>query len=42
MCAAFPKESPLLVDAYSFSQITPPPMHRKFSSVARSESVQVF
>uniref|UniRef100_A0A0N5AZ74 Uncharacterized protein n=1 Tax=Syphacia muris TaxID=451379 RepID=A0A0N5AZ74_9BILA len=34
-------ENNLLVDSYSFSQITPPPMHRKITTpVARSESVQ--
>ncbi|VDM42817.1 unnamed protein product [Toxocara canis] len=40
MCAAFPEENSVLVDSRSFSQITPPPIHRKFTTVARCESVQ--
>uniref|UniRef100_A0A9J2PH41 Uncharacterized protein n=1 Tax=Ascaris lumbricoides TaxID=6252 RepID=A0A9J2PH41_ASCLU len=40
MCAAFPEENCILVDSHSFSQITPPPMHRKITTVARCESVQ--
>ncbi|VDK46438.1 unnamed protein product [Anisakis simplex] len=41
-CAAFPDESnTLLVDSRSFSQITPPPIHRNFTAVTRCESLQV-
>lgn len=42
MCSDYPDENTALVDSFSFSQITPPPVHRKFTTIGRSESVQVF
>lgn len=41
MCSSYPDENAVIVDSHSFSQITPPPIHRKFTTVGRSESVQV-
>uniref|UniRef100_A0A0R3RGI6 Centriolar coiled coil protein 110kDa n=1 Tax=Elaeophora elaphi TaxID=1147741 RepID=A0A0R3RGI6_9BILA len=34
------ENSAIVVDSLSFSQITPPPIHRKFFTVGRSENVQ--
>uniref|UniRef100_A0A915PJF2 Uncharacterized protein n=1 Tax=Setaria digitata TaxID=48799 RepID=A0A915PJF2_9BILA len=39
LCSSHPDEN-AVVDSLSFSQITPPPIHRKFFTVGRSESVQ--
>ncbi|EJD76389.1 hypothetical protein LOAG_16679 [Loa loa] len=36
----YPVGKAVVVDSLSFSQITPPPTHRKFFTIGRSESVQ--
>uniref|UniRef100_A0A8R1U253 Uncharacterized protein n=1 Tax=Onchocerca volvulus TaxID=6282 RepID=A0A8R1U253_ONCVO len=39
-CFSYPDENTIVVDSLSFSQITPPPIHRKFFTTRRSDSVQ--
>ncbi|VDK43223.1 unnamed protein product [Gongylonema pulchrum] len=45
MCCDYADENTPMVDSLSFSQITPPPVHRKFTAAAansgRSENTQV-
>ncbi|KAM3721205.1 putative cyclin-F1-1 [Dirofilaria immitis] len=41
ICINCSNENSVVVDSLSFSQITPPPIHRKFFAVGRTENVQI-
>ncbi|VDN92480.1 unnamed protein product [Brugia pahangi] len=41
MCFNYLDENTTVIDSLSFSQITPPPIHRKFFTIGKLESVQI-